>query len=249
MILDRLEGVAHATAPHNQINVITYADDFVITGASKEVLEKQVNPAVQAFLSERGLQLCAQKTHITHIDDGFDFLGFNVRKYGGKLLIKPAKAAVKSFLENIRTWIKANPTAKTDNLIWQLNRKLRGWANYYRHVVSKKTFSYIDHQVFRALTAWIKRRHPNKSEHWKKHRYYRCESMRQWIFFAKIRDAQGRLNFLDVFKTDSVPITRHIKVQAQAGPYHPDCMDYFARRAVSPRVDTHHVWEGMTAWD
>jgi RNA-directed DNA polymerase len=118
MSLDGLEAVAIAAAPRNQkINVVKYADDFIITGASKEVLELKVKPAVVAFLKERGLELSEEKTHITHIDDGFDFLGFNVRKYAGKLLIKPAKSAVKRFLENIRGLIKVSVASKTVDLI------------------------------------------------------------------------------------------------------------------------------------
>jgi RNA-directed DNA polymerase len=92
----------------------------------------------------------SEKTRITHIDDGFDFLGFNVRKYAGKLLIKPSKGAIKSFLERIREIIKANVATKTEDLIRQLNSKVMGWANYFRHVVAKKTFSYVDDQVYRA---------------------------------------------------------------------------------------------------
>lgn len=118
MALDGLEAVAIAAAPRNQkINVVKYADDFIITGASKEVLETKVKPAVVAFLKVRGLELSEDKTHIAHIDDGFDFLGFNVRKYVGKLLIKPAKSAVKRFLDGIRHLIKANVASKTVDLI------------------------------------------------------------------------------------------------------------------------------------
>lgn len=104
------------------------------------MLEEKVKPAVEAFLWERGLELSAEKTNITHINDGFDFLGFNVRKYEGKLLIKPAKASVKRFLAELRGFIKSNRATKTEPLVTQLNRKIRGWTNYYRHAVAKKTF-------------------------------------------------------------------------------------------------------------
>ena len=113
MALDGLEEVARKAAPRNQkIHVVKYADDFIITGASKEVLETKVKPAVVGFLKERGLELSEEKTRITHIDDGFDFLGFNVRKYAGKLLIKPSKPAVKRFLGDIRALIKALATER-----------------------------------------------------------------------------------------------------------------------------------------
>jgi RNA-directed DNA polymerase len=245
MALDGLEEIARRAAPRNQkVHVVRYADDFIITGASKEVLETKVKPAIVTFLKERGLELSDEKTRITHIDDGFDFLGFNVRKYAGKLLIKPSKAAIKSFLERIRKIIKANVATKTEDLIRQFNSKLMGWANYFRHVVAKKTFGRVDAQMFRALIAWIDRRHPNKSARWKRQRYFRSEGRRNWVFFASIRDASGKVTCLDLFQSASVPITRHIKIQAQATPYDPAFTDYFARRAHFGRV-SRLSWRGM----
>jgi RNA-directed DNA polymerase len=247
MTLDGLEEIARRAAPSNQkVHVVRYADDFIVTGASKEVLEMEVKPAVVAFLTARGLELSEEKTRITHIDDGFDFLGFNVRKYVGKILIKPSKAAIKSFLERTREIIRANVATKTEDLIRQLNSKLRGWANYFRHVVAKKTFSYVDNQVFRALIAWINRRHPNKSVRWKRQRYFRSEGRRNWVFFASIRDASGKVAYLDLFQASSVPIVRHIKIQAQATPYDPAFTEYFARRAQTRRVSRLR-WRGMEA--
>jgi RNA-directed DNA polymerase len=207
----------------------------------------KVKPAVVAFLKERGLELSEEKTHITHIDDGFNFLGFNVRKYEDKLLIKPAKEAVKRFLENIRGLIKTNAATKTVDLIRQLNRKIRGWANHYRHVVAKETFSYVDHQVFLALIRWINRRHPKKSRQWTQQRYFRVDGQRNWVFFATSRDAQGKAACLDLFRAASVPITRHIKIQARANPYDPAFNDYFARRAQSRRM-SRRTWRGMVAF-
>jgi RNA-directed DNA polymerase len=247
MTLDGLEEIALRAAPSNQkVNVVRYADDFIITGASKEVLEMKVKPAIVTFLKERGLELSEEKTRITHIDDGFDFLGFNVRKYAGKLLIKPSKGAIKSFLERVREIIRANVATKTEDLIRQLNTKLRGWANYFRHVVAKRTFNYVDHQVFLALITWINRRHPNKSVRWKRQRYFRSDGRRNWVFFASVRDASGKVTCLDLFQAKSVPIVRHIKIQAQATPYDPAFTDYFARRAQSRRVSGSR-WRGMEA--
>jgi len=238
MTLDGLEDISRRAVPNNQkINFVRFADDFIITGTSKEVLENMVKPAVVAFLKERGLELSEEKTHITHIDDGFDFLGYNIRKHEGKLLIKPSKPGVKAFLANIRAFIKANPTATTEGLIRQLNSKLRGWAYNYRHAVSKKAFAYVDSQVYRALIAWIKRRHPQKSAQWWRERYFRHEGMRQWVFFAKTRDALKAVTYLELLKTGSVPIIRHIKIRAHATPYDPAYREYFARRAKSRKVN------------
>ena len=119
----------HKTSKH-QVNLVQYADDFIITGKSKELLENEVKPLVDNFLKERGLTLSTEKTKMTHIEEGFDFLGWNFRKYDGKMLIKPSKKNVKAFLGKIRETVKANKTAKQENLIGLLNPMIRGWANY-----------------------------------------------------------------------------------------------------------------------
>ena len=108
----------------DKINFIGYADDFVITGTSKEVLTNEIKPQLIHFLQERGLTLSEEKTHITHINDGFDFLGFNVRKYNGKLLIKPSKSNVLSFLRNMREFIRKHLTIPVNDLIKMMNPKL-----------------------------------------------------------------------------------------------------------------------------
>ena len=250
LALSGLEGaVKNAVPRRHKVHVIAYADDFIITGASKELLVMQVQPAVAAFLKERGLELSAEKTNITHIDEGFDFLGFNLRKYQGKLLIKPAKASVNAFLRDIRGLIKSHPAAKTVHLIWQLNPKLRGWANYYRHAAAKQTFNYIDHQVFRALWSWAKRRHPNKPARWIREKYFRSQGLRQWVFSAQVPDKQGKAAALDVMLAAKVAIQRHVKIQASATPYDPAFTDYFAARDQSRQVNRSARPEGSAnAW-
>ena len=133
-----------------------------MTGDSRQVLSKQVLPAVRQFLSVRGLTLSGEKTRIVHIVEGFDFLGFNIRKYREKLLIKPAKANIRTFLCDIRRFIKESVSVKLSVLLRRLNTKLRGWCQYYRHAVSSNAFSRIDAAVFRILLRWTKRRHPRK---------------------------------------------------------------------------------------
>jgi RNA-directed DNA polymerase len=124
-----------------QVNLIRFADDFVITGSSKEVLEHEVKPLVEQFMKERGLTLSAEKTLITHIEDGFDFLGHQVRKYNGKLIIKPSKKNVKAFLEKVRKVVKEHQGATAGNLILLLNPLIRGWARYHQHVESQENLS------------------------------------------------------------------------------------------------------------
>ena len=229
--LSGLEGaVKNVTTRKDKVNVISYADDFVITGASKEVLEDKVMPVVITFLKERGLELSLQKTKITHVDDGFDFLGFNVRKYKGKLLIKPSKKNIKSFLDTIRKLIKSNATVSTEVLISQLNPKIRGWANYFCHVVAKRTFSYVDYSIFQAILQWVRRRHPDKSAVWLKKKYFRSQGLRNWIFSTTVRDEKGNSHFLDLLCAFDTPILRHVKVRAEANPYDPQFTKYFLKR-------------------
>ena len=214
----------------DKVNVVVYADNFVITGSSKELLENHIKPKVADFLKERGLELSEEKTKITHIDQGFDFLGHNVRKYNGKLLIKSSKKNVKCFLKEIRRTIKMNSSVKTETLIYLLNPKIRRWANYFRHVVSSKVFSYFDDQIFRALFNWAKRRHPNKGIQWVEDKYYRSEGSRNWIFSEEVNKTSGKVKYVDLFKASQVKITRHVKIQADATPFDSDFFDYFIKR-------------------
>jgi RNA-directed DNA polymerase len=215
-----------------KVNLIRYADDFVITGNSKELLEQQIKPLVEQFLCERGLELSAEKTRITHIDDGFDFVGQNVRKYKGKMLIKPAEKNVKRFLENkIRKVIKENKQTPAYELIGQLNPKIRGWANYHKAVVSKKTFGQVDTAIYKCLWQWGKRRHPDKNRHWVKEKYFGTHRDRKWTFFGEKRKDKGEpmvKNWLT--RATDTPIVRHVKIQGRANPYDPEWKAYFEKR-------------------
>jgi len=146
-----------------KVNVIRYADDFVITGDSKELLETEVRPWIEAFLAQRGLQLSPEKTRVAHIDDGFNFLGWNFRKYAGKLLIKPSKKNAQALYSKVREIVKTHAMVKQEDLIAKLNPILRGWAQYHHPVVAKETFNKMDNLIYWRLVRWARRRHPNKS--------------------------------------------------------------------------------------
>ena len=151
MVLTERSGSTVRSTKRLRMRLVRYADDFIITGCSKELLEKQVRPCVEAFFAERGLQLSQEKTQITHISEGCDFLGQNVRKYNGKLLIKPSGKNVKASLNSIRETIRVNCSAKQETLIGLINPMIKGWATYHRHVVAKKTYAAADHHNWRAL--------------------------------------------------------------------------------------------------
>ena len=214
----------------NKVYLSIYADDFIITGATREVLEGKVMPAVDKFLQERGLFLSKEKTKITHIKEGFDFLGFNIRKYQEKLIITPSKNSVKSFLARTKETIKSNNTAKQGNLILQLNPKIRGWTNYFRYVCAKKTFCYVSHRIFQALWRWAKRRHPNKSMGWIKKKYFQTAGARSWIFATRIKQSNGKTTTMRLFEAGLVHIKRHVKIKADATPYDPAYFEYLSKR-------------------
>jgi RNA-directed DNA polymerase len=207
--------------------VIRYADDFVDTGDSKEWLEDVLKPRVIDFLAERGLRLSEEKTHITHISEGFDFLGWNIRKYpNGKLLIKPSEKSIKSLAEKTGEIIRNNRQTKTANLLKQLNPVIRGWVNYHKHVVAKKVFQRVDTFIFKQLWHWAKRRHPRKTSRWVKENYFKTVGRNQWVFTGI--DDHG--NPIRLFKAGLVPITRHVKIQGKANPYDPEWENYFEQR-------------------
>jgi RNA-directed DNA polymerase len=198
---------------------------FIITGESKALLEHEVLPLVEDFMRERGLELSREKTSITHIEDGFDFLGQNVRKYNGKLLIMPSKKNRQAFLEKVRSLVKTHKQAPAGPLVKMLNPVIRGWALYHRHIVSKRVFQSIDHAIFQLLWHWAKRRHPRKGRRWVKARYFQTHADRTWVFHGAVNGREHRL-----FRANDVPIQRHIKVRADANPFDPTWDRYFAQR-------------------
>jgi len=213
-----------------KMHLVRYADDFIITGNSKEWLEQEVKPAVIEFLAERGLVLSPEKTKITHIRDGFDFLGWNIRKYEDKLLMKPSKANIKAHLDKIREVIKGNKTAKQANLIRLLNPVLRGWANYHRHIVAKKTFGRVDNTVWLTLWQWATRRHPTKGVRWIREKYFKTRGTRHWVFVATEKQEDGKSSEIILLKESDTPIQRHIKIKADANPHDLEWEPYFESR-------------------
>lgn len=211
---------------YSKVHTIVYADDFIITGRSKEFLENEVLPEVRKFMEDRGLKLSEEKTVITHIEDGFDFLGQNVRKYKGKVLVKPSKENTKRFLDNIRGIIKKNLMVKQEELIDKLNPKIRGWANYHRHIVAKETFSYVDYHIYNALQGWCERRHPKKGKWWVNRKYFHTIGTRNWVFAAKADSGEMK----ELLRADATKIVRHVKIQKEANPYDPKWDVYFEER-------------------
>jgi RNA-directed DNA polymerase len=235
MTLDGLEAALHQHVRHlrsAKVNLVRYADDFVITGNSKELLETQIKPLVTEFLQERGLILSEEKTVLTHITDGFDFLGQTVRKFKDKLLIRPSKKNILTFLTNIRQVVKDLCAESAYTLIRTLNPKIRGWANYHRHVCSKETFAYVDTHIQRAIWQWATRRHPNKPRSWVYAKYYTSVGLRNWVFHG-VCEIDGEQHSLQLRRARATRMQRHIKIKGDCNPYDPAWADYLSRRAES----------------
>jgi RNA-directed DNA polymerase len=242
LTLDGLEKMFKAKYPKGttwgdaaRVNLIRYADDFVITGSSKELLENEIRPLVEQFLAERGLELSAEKTRITHIEDGFDFLGQNIRKYNGKLLIKPAKKNVKRLLTKVRKIIKDHKQVTAGELITLLNPVIRGWAYYHRHVQSSETFHSVDHAIFQAIWKWAIRRHQKRSRKWVKNKYFKTIGRNHWVFFGECYGKEQHL-----FKASSLSIQPHNKIRGDANPFDPAWEPYFENRLGLKMVGTLH---------
>ena len=215
----------------NKMNFVRYADDFIVTGESPEFLREEVLPIIRDFMTERGLQLSEEKTVITHIDDGFDFLGKNIHKYNGKLLIKPSKQSVGSLLKKVREIVKSNKSAKQDSLIRQLNPVIRGWVNNQRFVVSAETFSKIDYQIYNCLWQWAKRRHKNKGRRWIAAKYWHRIGTRNWTFAAEERTKKnGEQSYFALEYATDTKIIRFKKIVSNANPFDERWSGYYEER-------------------
>jgi RNA-directed DNA polymerase len=244
--LDGLEALLHerfgatrGPQRRNKVHLVRYADDFIITGTSKELLRDEVQPLVAHFLKERGLELSHEKTSITHIDDGFDFLGQNVRRYGAKILLKPSRRNVRTFLTKIKDIIQREGGYLTaGDLIARLNPMIRGWASYHRHASSKRTFARVDDVIFRRLWSWARRRHRGKSARWVKAKYFTRPGDPSWRFRGTVRDKDGYKHTVLLFQAKATRIRRHVKIHAKANPYDPAWELYFEERLATQMVSS-----------
>ena len=221
--------------PH-KVNFVRYADDFIVTAVSEETAE-EIAELIKGFLKERGLELAEEKTQITHIDDGFDFLGWNFRKYKGRLLIKPSKKSIDNVTRKISDVIKRAKAWKQENLIDALNPIIIGWSNYHRSVVSAEVFKTLDHRMWNMLWRWAKRRHPEKSRTWVARKYWHSDGSRSWVFSTD----RNRLKLFSDTK-----IVRHTSLKLDKNPYL--YSEYFKLRKLRQKALNLTEW-CKTRWD
>ena len=218
---------SHRSGDNRGLNLIRYADDFVVTAPSREKIVDYVLPKLRTFLKIRGMELNEAKTMIVHRNEGFDFLGFNIRQYYNKTqgicLAKPSKKAVKQHLEHIKMVISMNKQMKADKLISKLNPIVRGWANYYCYSSAKETFNYIDYRIWKMLWQWCLRRHKNKGKRWIWHRYYMNFGNRRWIFGER---KENVLLFCRSFRAG----VKYTPVKGYNSPYDASLHEYWSNR-------------------
>jgi RNA-directed DNA polymerase len=219
-------------ARRHKVHLVRYADDFIITGTSEVLLEYGVKPLVAHFLQERGLELSHEKTRITHLEAGFDFLGQTVRRLpSGKVLLKPSRRSVRTFLHGIRETIEQSGGMTAWDLIGRLNQQIKGWTMYHRYAVSKRIFHAVDDRIFRKLMRWCRRRHPEKGGKWIKKRYFQREGRRDWVFTGTVRDSTGSTRPIRLMQAAGVKVLRWKKIRSAANPYDPEWELYLEERS------------------
>lgn len=209
MALEGIEKILDKMFPKMKVHFIRYADDFLVTTPTRDIAEG-IRECIRKFLAKRGLELSESKTQITHIDEGFDFLGWNFRKYHGKLIIKPSQNSIGKITDKMREIIHKAAAWTQDELIKALNPVITGWANYHCHIVAKRAYQRLDAILWNMLWRWTKRRHSNKGRRWIARRYWHTEGTRNWVFKS---DSATLLLFADT------KIRRHSMVKLDANPY------------------------------
>ena len=223
------------TGENKVIPLVRYADDFVVVCKSKTIAV-DIKHDIKEHLSTIGLTLSDEKTKITHIYDGFDFLGFNIRKYkkilkksnepsDHILLIKPQRKNVDKILKECKEIFDRNKASKQVNLIHLLNPKLQGWANYYRFVVSSTTFGTIDKTTWNKTLNWAKRKHPGKTTKWLIRKYYSSRSRTRTSDFTDNENNIKLVRMSDIFSKK-----RFVIVKNKMRVYSANNADYWRNR-------------------
>lgn len=225
--------------------LVRYADELVVCAHTAEQAQ-QAKAKLAEWLAPRGLVFNEDKTKIVHLSEGFDFLGFNVRRFrNGKLLIKPSPTAVKRLRKRLADEMRSLRGSNAAAVIAALNPIIRGWAAYYRGVVSSKIFNALDTYLWKLTYRWAKRSHPNKPKKWIVRRYFgRFDKVRNdnWVFGNRAGiDEHGSVPHLVKFAWTG--IVRHQMVTGTASPDDPDLVDYWIsrRRRVKPPLDSYNL--------
>ncbi|MED4025791.1 group II intron reverse transcriptase/maturase [Priestia megaterium] len=216
--------------------VVRYADDFVILCETKEEAESMYDK-LKPYLEKRGLELAPEKTKVTHISEGFDFLGFNFRQYPTKkekgrlwkLIIKPSKQSQAKMVDKVRECFKKNQGGNVAALIIDLNPIIRGYANYWNIIPAKKVFSVMDAYIWKKTKRFLRRLHTTKSWKWIVSRYFKADihgqSKNNWL----LTDTTGKYQLIRMAWT---PIVKHVMVKYKNSPFDSNLEDYYQKRSI-----------------
>jgi RNA-directed DNA polymerase len=209
--------------------LVRYADDFVVFFKTKEEAEEGRTKLI-LWLKERGLELSEEKTRITNIDEGFDFLGFNIRRYqtatsrkGTKVFIKPSRKSVQTIKTKLKLIFRESVGYTMENLISKVNPVIKGWANYFKIGVSSRTFTTLDNYLMVLQHSWTRRKHMRKSWGWRKRYWGNYRKGAMWCF--------GKPE-LYMMMFQWTLIERHTCVQRFACWDDPDLQEYWKERDI-----------------
>ena len=248
-LLERFPRSKQGNSP--KVTLARYADDFLVTGASKAFLEQEVKPFLEAFMKKRGLSLSQEKTVITQSEDGFDFLGQRGRKdKSGSVLTTPAKKKGKAFLKKGRGSIEKHKDSSAGQVVVKLNPVIRGWATSHRFGASSHTFHSVDRAIFQKRWWWARRRHPRQSATWVKQNYVPTVGTRNWVFSGEVEEEEGHKKLVHVRRASEVKIQRHTVIHGEANPFDPAWEVYCEKRLgvkmarnLTGRRQWRHLWE------
>lgn len=177
---------------NKQLSLYRYADDFIMLARSREILEEYVLPKLRDFLHVVGLSFNQSKTQIVNISEGFDFLGFHFRRFHRRdgsikeFIYHPCRNRLDSFLRDLNVWLRKSQHLSVQEIIKGLNRKIRGFCNYFKWSNAHKAFAYLNHRIYKMLWNWVRHRHQRKrGARWLKYRYWQPIGKKQWIFHFK----------------------------------------------------------------
>jgi RNA-directed DNA polymerase len=252
LLADRF-GKTRSQRRRYKVHLVRYADDFIITGTSQILLRYGVQPLVEQFLKERGLELSHQKTRITHIENGFDFLGQTLRRHrSGKVLMKPSRRSIKTFLSKIQETLDNSRNTTAGKMIRRLNQQIKGWTMYHRFAVSKRIFASVDHRIYWKIRRWCRKRHRNKSWKWIAKKYFQRMGERNGAFTGIILDSKGRGWPIRLMRAADVKVFRWRKIRSETNPYDPEWESYLEERLVwklshtlAGRSRIEYLWKGQ----
>jgi len=217
-----LDGLERLFAGKWWARVVRYADDFIVVAPTRRIAERGIRQRVEKFLGERGLELNPKKTGVTSLSQGFNFLGFTFREFGGKRLVTPQKEKVQRFLRYTHDILARNKQVTQKQLLVLLNPAIRGWAMYFRFCNAKRVFARSDHLIFWKLWRWSRRRHPEKTREWVRRKYFAGGDERHWSF--------GEEGGLQLHHAAGIPLLWYRKVAGAASPLDPRLRKYWENR-------------------